>query len=261
VTLGAVLGATTILPHALLLRRRPEDLGLLPDGAPPGPGPGPGPGPAHPEDARPADEVGRPGRGGTGLAVGAVLRLEGFAWLAVAFSLHSLAANGVGVHLVPYLSERGLDVGAAAALAGAVGATQILGRILFAPLEDRLPAGALTAAVLLVQPLALIVLLLARGGAGAAAFVALYGAGRGAMTLVRATTVAGRYGAARYASISGVLALCVTLAQAAGPLVAGAGHDRFGAYEPVFWGFVAVSAGAAGAALLARRPHRRRPVG
>jgi cyanate permease len=193
--------------------------------------------------------------------VGAVLRLEGFGWLAAAFSLHSLAANGVGVHLVPYLGDRGFDVGAAAALAGAVGATQLLGRILFAPLEGRLPAGPLTAAVLLVQPLALLVLLLARGGAGAAAFVALYGAGRGAMTLARATTVAGRYGAARYASISGVLALCVTLAQAAGPLVAGVGHDRFGSYEPVFWGFVVVSAAAAGAALLARGHHPRRPVG
>jgi MFS family permease len=34
VTLALVLGATTIAPHALLLRRRPEDLGLRPDGRP-----------------------------------------------------------------------------------------------------------------------------------------------------------------------------------------------------------------------------------
>src|ERR1041384_8358552 len=34
VTLAVLLGATTILPHALLLRRGPEDLGMHPDGAP-----------------------------------------------------------------------------------------------------------------------------------------------------------------------------------------------------------------------------------
>src|SRR5919199_6969011 len=34
VTLAIILAAGTIAPHALLLRRRPEDLGLHPDGAP-----------------------------------------------------------------------------------------------------------------------------------------------------------------------------------------------------------------------------------
>ena len=78
-------------------------------------------------------------------------------------------------------------------------------------------------------------------------------AGRGAATLARATSVAGRYGTADYASISGVLALCVTAAQAAGPLVTGAGYDRFGAYEPVFWALAAVSTLAALAAVRSER--------
>src|SRR5215212_7160123 len=34
-TLAAILALLTILPHALVLRRRPEDLGLLPDGIEP----------------------------------------------------------------------------------------------------------------------------------------------------------------------------------------------------------------------------------
>src|SRR4029079_1309653 len=33
IVLAAILALTTILPHALILRRRPQDLGLLPDGA------------------------------------------------------------------------------------------------------------------------------------------------------------------------------------------------------------------------------------
>ena len=241
VTLAAVLGAATIVPHALLLRRRPEDLGLLPDGAP-----------LEPAAVPVAPAAGR-GNGRGGLAVRDVLRLGGFPWLAAAFGLSALAATGVGVHLVPYLTEQGFGVGQAAALTGAVGATQLVGRLAFAPLEGRVPRGRLAALVLLLQPLALLTLLLAPGPAGLAAFVVLFGAGRGAATLARATLVAGLYGPARYASISGVLALCLTLAQAAAPLALGAGRDALGTYRPFLWGLVAVSTVAAVAAVLAVR--------
>jgi len=250
VTLAAVLGTATIVPHALLLRRRPADLGLAPDGDPL----------PSPESAgRPAPAARR------GATTGAVLRLAGFGWLALAFSLYSLVANGVAVHLVPSLAARGWDLRAAAALAGAVGAMQLVGRLAFAPLEGlaarsrRTPgrrgagAGGLVGPILLLQPLALAVYLLFPGPAGVVVFVVLYGAGRGAATLARATSVAGRYGTADYASISGVLALCVTAAQAAGPLVTGAGYDRFGAYEPVFWALAAVSTLAALAAVRSER--------
>jgi MFS family permease len=37
--LAAILAVLTVPPHALLLRRRPEDHGLAPDGAKPGAGP------------------------------------------------------------------------------------------------------------------------------------------------------------------------------------------------------------------------------
>jgi hypothetical protein len=257
VSLAAILGAATVLPHALLLRRRPADLGLAPDGDPLPPPDAAGP--AAPPAAR------------SGIATSAVLRLTGFGWLATAFSLYSLAASGVAVHLVPSLAERGWDLRTAAGLAGAIGAMQLVGRLLFAPLEGRATrsgraagrlsrasgepaaAGWLTAAILLVQPVALAVYLLFPGVAGVAVFVVLYGAGRGAATLARATSVAGRYGTTHYASISGVLTLCVTVAQAAGPLATGAGYDRFGAYEPVFWALAAVSTVAALAAVLSQR--------
>jgi hypothetical protein len=160
------------------------------------------------------------------------------------------------VHLVPSLTERDIDAAPAAALAGAVGAMQLVGRLVFAPLEPRVSRGLLAVLVLLVQPLALLALLallLAPGLAGLAALVALFGAGRGAATLVRATLVVGRYGPARCAGISGVLALCLTLSQAAAPLALGAGRDALGTDEAPQEGLVAASGAAAGDALLAVR--------
>jgi MFS family permease len=232
VTLAAVLGAATIPLHALLLRRPPGQ-------------PAPGE---------------RTGGVAGGLSPGAVLRLPGFPWAATAFSLYYLAATGVGVHLVAYLTERGYGAATAAAATGLVGVTQVAGRLFFAPLEGRLPRRRLTALVLLVQPVALGLLLLGRGSAALIAFVVLFGASRGVVTLARATLVADRYGAARYASVAGVLTLWVTCAQAAGPLALGFGRDAAGSYDPALWALTGVALAAALAAFRAGRPESARRV-
>jgi MFS family permease len=105
------------------------------------------------------------------------------------------------------------------------------------------------------QPIALLVLLLAPGLAGVIAFVVVFGAAKGCLTLVRPAFVAELYGRAHYASIAGALAFAVTLAQAATPVGAGAAYDALGGYTPILWALVAVSA----VASLALVPTRREP--
>ena len=78
--------------------------------------------------------------------------------------------------------------------------------------------------------------------AGVVGFVVLFGAAKGCMTLVRPALVADLYGRAHYASIAGVLAFSVTIAQAAAPLGAGAAYDALGRYDPILWMLVLVSA-------------------
>src|SRR5215208_1710983 len=95
--LAAILALLTILPHALVLRRRPEDLGLLPDGIEP-------PNSAQEVTARaphePRDEP-------ESVPLGAALRGQAFWLLAAAVFLGTLSQAAVYVHLIPYLSERG----------------------------------------------------------------------------------------------------------------------------------------------------------
>jgi MFS family permease len=250
VTLAFVLGALTIPPHALLLRRRPEDLGLVVDGRaawPPAPIEGVGQG-QHPHTVE------------RSLAAGEALRHASFRWVVGAFCLYAFASIAVSVHLVPLLVDRGTTPAFAAGAAGVVGVMQLAGRLVFAPMESRVSPGTLTALVFLVQPAALLTLLLAPGAAGLAAFVVLFGAGRGAATLARPYLVASLYGPARYATIAGAVTLFVTLAQAAGPYLMGAGYDRFGRYDPALWLLVALSTAAAGAAWLAgSAPERAAP--
>jgi cyanate permease len=177
-----------------------------------------------------------------------------FRWLVLAFCLSTAAAFGIHVHLVPILLDRGYSPTLAATLAGLVGAMQVLGRLLMAPLAGRMPLRTLSAVVLAVQPLSLVVLLLVPGSVGVAAFVALFGAAKGCMTLVRPAFVADLYGRAHYASIAGVLAFAVTLAQAAAPVGAGIAFDALGAYEPILWALAGVSALASGAVLFVQSP-------
>ena len=151
----------------------------------------------------------------------------------------SLSAMGGRDH--PFVSERPRhDLGTAAAIAGLVGAMQVVGRLLFAPVERRVPASALVAAVYALQPLSLLVLLLIPGMWAPFAFVVLYGSGRGIDTLLRNTAVARLYGPRRFASIQGV-GVRLTLALAAGPVGLGAVYDRFGGYEPGLWAVAAAS--------------------
>ncbi len=246
VTLAAFLAATTILPHALLLRRRPEDLGLHVDGAAETP-------PSQARSARLASG-----------SVGTALRDSAFRWLVVAFSLSTLVSFAVHVHLFAYLFDRGYDLTVAAAATGLVGAMQVLGRIILGLLGDRVTLRTATAVVLAVQPLSLLVLLLVPGPAGVFAFIALFGASKGAQTLVRPAYVAHLYGRERYATIAGVLAGFVTAANALAPISGGVAHDLLGSYDPLLWAFVGLSIVAAGAVLLVRpiaMPADRSPSG
>jgi MFS family permease len=232
VVLAAVLGLATIGPHGLLLRRRPEDLGLYPDGA-----------------AAPA--VVRPVRGqGPATSVGQAVRDPVFRWLTLAFSLTTLVAYGVQVHLVAYLEDVGYAATFAATAIGLVGAMQVLGRILLGLLGDRVTLRLSAVVVLGVLPLALLILLLVPGVWGVGLFIALYGAAKGALTLLRPAYVVDLFGRDRFASIAGALAVPVLGANALGPVAAGVAHDWFGSYQPILWAFVALSAAASGAALL-----------
>jgi len=224
VALAAILAVATIPPHALLLRRRPQDFGLLPDGA--------------------AGEPQATGAGASavpGARVRDATRSGSFRWLTIGFCLAFFANVAVTVHLIPFLIARGYGAGFAATAAGLVGIMALPGRLIFTPLGGIWPRRYVTAAIFVLQAVALTVLLIARSEAGVFAFVALFGAGFGAITPARASLVAELYGARHYGSIAGILAFFVTGARALAPVSAGFLYTVSGHYEPVFWALAAIA--------------------
>ena len=244
VALAAILAIVTIPPHALLLRRRPEDLGLAPDGITP---------------AQTAPEPHRR-RQLSGVELGVALRDTTFWWLAAAFALETLATVAVAVHLIPYLTERGDGARFAATATGLIGAAQVAARVLATVFGNRLSAVTLTALIFVLQAAALVILMEWQSRAGVLTAVLLLGAGRGVVTLMRAGLIAEFYGRAHFGAISGTLSLLLTGFRALAPVGAGLAYARFYGYEPVLWGMAAVSLLAAGAMLQVGRSRAASPL-
>jgi len=236
VWLAAILAVLTIPPHALLLRRRPEDHGLHPDGA-----------------REPSPRAATVRTSSTGLR--ALVRDASFPWLATSFGLAALASTSVLVHLLPLLLERGYSAGFAASALGAVGLMALPGRLVFTPLGDRCPRSVVTAVLLGAQTLGLLALLTGRGPWAVWAFVVLFGAGSGAITPARAALVADLYGRERYGSVGGTLALVVSIARACAPV--GASLVAAAAGYAALLSILAILSIVAAAAVLASAP---RPV-
>jgi len=223
--LAGILGGITIPPHILLLRRRPQDLGMLPDGAA---------GDTLPEERRASGE--------RSITAAAALREADFWWLTFAFAVSTFATVSLTVHLIPYLVEQGHTPTFAATVAGLFGLMSLAGRLIIGPLGDRYPRRWVTAGLMGMQLAGLSVLALAPTAPGALVYIALFGAGSGTLTIMRAALLAERYGPAHYGSINGTLTLALTGARTLAPIGAGTLAARFGGYTLLLWSLVGLSA-------------------
>lgn len=240
--LGGLLGACAV-PHALLLRRHPEDVGAVVDG-------------------RPLDD---PASVETGAApspvdtsaydVSAAWRRPAVRWLTVAAVLETLAVTVVAVHVVAYLRDTGERSSVAAATAGAIGVLSVTGRIVLTSFASRVGLARLTAVMVAGQAAGIASLFWLSRPASLVLFVVLFGAGFGVMTIARAALL-GRYVSVTvFASVSGGQALAANAGRVAAPVVAGAVIGSAG-YGVTFAAVSAAALMAAGSLLAAERAHQ-----
>jgi len=111
----------------------------------------------------------------------------------------------------------------------------LAGRLIVGPLGDRYPRRWITAGLIAMQIAGLSVLAFAPSVAGALIYVALFGAGSGTLTIMRAALLAERYGSLHYGSINGAMSLALTGARTLAPIGAGALAALLGGYPPLLW--------------------------
>jgi MFS family permease len=155
-------------------------------------------------------------------AAGEALRSTSFWLLSGAFFLATGAAIAVTVQGIPFLLERGYSPAFAAFSIGVVGISQIPGRLLFAPLAERLPPPWGTVALFALIAVGIGMIVGVDATVAVIAGLILLGMGNGMATLARATVIADRYGPAAYGTIASVAASATIGARAAAPVAAAA---------------------------------------
>ena len=227
VAMGALVLAV-LVPLNLLLRQRPEDIGLLPDG----------------DRAAAAVTAGRPGTNVVDAAWAAIdwtlpraVRTARFWWLALGYFCALYAWYAVQVHQTKYLVEIGFTSTLAAWALGIVSLAGIPGQIMLGHLSDRIgrewvwTAGSCGFAICYVALLAmdqvpsvvlLCLMVIAQGMLGYG-ITSVFGA-------IPAEIFQGRH----YGSVFGTLMLSAIGGGAAGPFVTGVLHDATGNYRAGF---------------------------
>lgn len=231
--LGLFLGLTTIPPHLIVLRRRPADLGLLPDG-----------------ELNAIDNSTRTIPLSRSLSD--ALHSRFFWLLTLAFSISVLASSALRVHLIPLLTDFGIDATTAAFVSGSIGLMQVVGRIFFAPLEARFSARLMVTGVFMMQAASMAVLLLGSSALVIGLFLILFGTSYGAKTLAKAAVIGELFGSAYYGRISSVMAVFITFAGTAAPVGAGLLYDYTGSYQAMLWGVVILASASAVVIALSR---------
>jgi MFS family permease len=250
-TLG-LLALVLLAPINLLLRKRPEDMGLLPDGD------------AAPEASaapKPSNVV-DPAWAAIDWTLGRAMRTARFWWIAIGYFLGLYAWYAVQVHQTKYLIEIGFSPTLAAWALGFVSLVGIPGQIALGHISDRIgrewvwTAGMLgfTACYLLLlalqvvpSPVLLYLMVIAQGVLG-------YG-----VTSVFAAIVAEIFQGKHYGTIFGTVMLVAISGGAAGPWLTGVLFDTYGNYTLAFWIGVAASLASAATIWLAA-PRKVRAV-
>lgn len=211
--LAVVLLVATVLPHALVLRPNPSEVG------------------PHPQRRK-------DGLLGT-------LRSDAFRRCGVAFGFSGFTAIALYVHLVPLAVERGLSLQAAAMALGLAGLMKLPGRAAFTALAAGRSADRLAVGLLAVQAAGLGILLVVPGAAGIWLCAIAFGAGDGGLTPARAAVLGERFAPQSFGAMLGAMGLVLSVSRAAAPIglsVLAGGIGYAGAMGVLFAGLVAAAA-------------------
>jgi MFS family permease len=226
-TAMGLLVLVVLAPINLLLRKRPEDLGLLPDGD------------AAPSasSAKPVSNIVDPEWAGIDWTLGRALRTARFWWLAVGYAGGLYIWYAVQVHQTKYLLDVGFGPGVAVWALGAVSLLGIPGQIVLGHVSDRVgrewiwSASCAGFAICFAALIALAsypslplvyIMVVSQGALG-------YG-----LTSIMGAVVVEIFQGKNYGSIFGTIMVAALAGGAAGPLVTGLLHDLWGSYTQAF---------------------------
>ena len=209
------------LPLALLVRRSPESMGLLPDGAPPSRGD------LESGHTRAQHEE-------VNFTLAQALRTSSFWFLTAATGVRIIILSAINVHYVPIMVWKGLSEHGAAFFLAAQAFMSLPSHLLFGWIADRVDKPKLMAACMLMAMLAVALLIHAGGEWGILLFIPLFSVVESTFP-VAWSTVGDFYGRKNFAKIRGTMSFIQTWGSVIGPVIAGAIYDHTHSYSVLLW--------------------------
>ena len=235
------------IPGSLILRHRPEQYGLRPDGDPP-----------------PTEEDGLPKHSATtaqpldgpDISIEQALRTPAL-WLIVSgFVIVSLGSGSLNLLFIPHLSERGFSATTAAWAFAAVGTINIGTTLLVGWVSDVVDGRSLIIGSYLMQGGSMAIFAFADEMWHLVTFVILFALGARVSLLLVSSLLADYFGRSHFGKIQSVLFSGFTAANVVGPVVAGAVRDATESYSIVFAAYAALALVAVFVTTLVRKPAR-----
>ena len=210
------------LPLSTLLRQRPQEYGMLPDGAHPGQeGEAPAP---LPTSVTTVD-----------FTVGEALRDRSFWLVSVGHGMALVSVFALMVHLVPLLVEgHGWSETSAQTMFAVVSTSMLVGQIGGGFLGDRYDKARMAAACMVGHCIALVILAFADNTILIAAAAILHGLSWGVRGPLMMAIRADYYGMRNFGTIMGVSSVIFMAGGLVGPALAGGLNDHFGGYAEAF---------------------------
>jgi sugar phosphate permease len=226
-TLLGVLALVVLVPLNLLLRRRPQDIGLAPDGD----------ADTHAAAQARRTNVVDPAWAAVDWTLARAMRTSRFWWIAVAYFGALFSWYAVQVHQTKYLTEIGFGAPEAAWALGAVSLAGVPGQIALGWLSDRIGreiVWAIGSLGFCITYAALLALQSSPSMALLYAMVIAQGALGYGLTSVIGAIPAEIFEGKHYGPIFGTLMLSALAGGAVGPWFMGFVHDRTGSYTLAF---------------------------
>jgi len=268
IVIGLLVLGISVLPSLLLMADRPEDIGLLPDGAKPGDA-GDKDGPAEvvptalsgesPVVATPAD-VSRDARSDRdSWTLREAVRTRSF-WILVSMGFTTFFVHtSIGVHMGAYFRDVGLGATMAALAVSVSWMVSAVCSVTWGWATDRIPVRHGYAVMFLLQAGSTLYLMSAGGMVGVFLASASIGVISAGSNVVPSVMYANYFGGPSLGKIRGLGEVGVLLGQATGPVIAGILFGLHGNYDTIFMVFVGMALACSLLVLKASPPVRRTP--
>ncbi|MDO8671471.1 MAG: MFS transporter [Dehalococcoidia bacterium] len=224
VTLGLIMWSIVPLSWAFV-RRRPEDVGLVPDGKIAGS--------ESTAETTENPEASIP-NGEPHWTVSEVLHNKSFWLLVAAMSLFGLAGNGFFVHIIPFVVEKGLSPSVGAFAMSLFGFAVLVGRFVWGFAVVRLGIRSPLLSFGLFYGLSLYLFTQQSSEVGILAATTLMGFAAAAFPLFQSQVFPDYFGRQIVGSIMGYAGIFITVARAVSPLFAAILHDSTHSYQFAF---------------------------